>query len=146
MQGSSRCLEQLNSNMISAEHRGTCGSGSGTTNARGYSYLQGQQNVDRRRHKNHDEARESCGVVVVIEHQFLRRWRCRRGRWQSRVCRGWRRRWGREAFEARVRNITQGAATVTRRASVKSFVAVGQALVALVVGAACGGVITASAT
>ena len=41
---------------------------------------------------------------------------------------------------------SSGVQLPTRRASVKSFVAVGQALVALVVGAACGGVITASAT
>tara|TARA_B100001758_G_C18302506_1_gene553205 strand:+ start:677 stop:838 length:162 start_codon:yes stop_codon:yes gene_type:complete len=51
-----------------------------------------------------------------------------------------------KAFEARVGNITRGAAAVARRASVKSFMLVGQALVALVVGAACGAVIAASVT
>ena len=38
------------------------------------------QHVESRRHQSHEDARESSGVVVVIEHQFLRRWRCRRRR------------------------------------------------------------------
>ena len=49
--------------------------------------LRVQQQIQSRR-ENHEESRESWGMVVIIKHQVLWWWRCRR-RWQCRVC-GWR--------------------------------------------------------